>query len=100
VAETDAPKRPLGPKPRAQETQAVKRSPPVAGILRHFRKSLRRHDCVVGLRGLELRTRHAVAIEPVSVTAPKLQAQGICAGREEVCLGPNAPLPLRQRCPG
>jgi hypothetical protein len=53
------PCRPLG------ETFATPGSPPIAGICRLFRKSPRTWDCVVGLRGLELRAKRAIAIEPV-----------------------------------
>jgi hypothetical protein len=43
-----------------EETFATSKSPPIAGIRRLFRKSLRTSDCVVGLGGLEPGDKHAV----------------------------------------
>ena len=48
--------------PRA--SPSIRRSSPKAG------KSPLECDCVVGLRGLELRAKHAVAIEPISGERP------------------------------
>jgi hypothetical protein len=43
----------------------------------------------VGLRGLESRARHAVAIETGLRHCPQLRARVYRAGTEEVCLAPN-----------
>jgi hypothetical protein len=48
------------------ETKRRKEGPPIAGLCRLFGKSPLDRECVVGLRGLELRAKHAVAIEPMS----------------------------------
>jgi hypothetical protein len=51
---------------QSAETKCVHESPPVRGYSHWTGKSPFAQDWVVGLRGLELRARHAVAIEPVS----------------------------------
>ena len=54
-------------KRRSRRTKAPTiKSPPVRGYSQRAGKSLFARDCVVGLRGLELRGNHAVAIEPIS----------------------------------
>jgi len=52
---------------RLAETQCVRDTPPIPGISQRIGKSLFARECVVVLRGLQLRAKHAVLIEQVSV---------------------------------
>ena len=48
------------------QRQNLAKQPANSGLIAENRKSPLERECVVGLRGLELRAKHAVAIEPVS----------------------------------
>jgi hypothetical protein len=61
-----SPEIPLWVKLVSGETKRQRRSPPIAGHLQVSGKSRGSKECVVDLRGLKLRARHAVAVEPVS----------------------------------
>jgi hypothetical protein len=64
--ETVASKRPVTFDRSSAETKSPRENPPIRRYLHDTGKSLFLWDCVVGLRGLELRANHAVAIEPIS----------------------------------
>ena len=69
----------------------------MAGILRHFRKSLRRDECVVGLGGLELCDQARSGVERVSnegdlARDSRKDTQGADAGRLIV----DNPAPIAQ----
>ena len=63
-AETKRPKRPWRFKDAGAETKSRQATPPIRGESRGSGKSPLERECVVGLGGLELRAKHAVAIEP------------------------------------
>jgi hypothetical protein len=65
-AETKAPRRTRRFKDAIAETEPTRTIPRIRGYLPRTRKSALERECVVGLRGHELRAKHAVAIEPVS----------------------------------
>src|SRR6516225_1494438 len=65
-AETSAPEWPLRQTSRLKETNHAHETRLIRVILRQLGKSQFAQDCVVELRGLELRANHAVAIERVS----------------------------------
>jgi hypothetical protein len=65
-AETAASKRPVTFNRSSAETKPPHENPPIRRYLHDTRKSLFVWDCMVGLRGLELRANHVVAIEPIS----------------------------------
>jgi len=59
-AEIKAPKQRLDSETPSTETKRARLSPPIGGFLNGDGKSLVARECVVGLRGLELRARQAV----------------------------------------
>jgi len=69
--------------------QRPRASPPIRRLSSKTGKISIRQDCVVGLRGLELRAGHAVAIETGLRHCPQLRARVYRAGTEEVCLVPT-----------
>ena len=65
-------------------------------------KSPLEHECVVGLRGLELRAKHAVAIEPVSrewSAAAILRSYVADLERQRCAEGTGMRTPLERYCP-
>jgi hypothetical protein len=65
-AETAASKRSVTFNRSLAETKPPHENPPIRRHLRETGKSLFVCDCVVDLRGLELRANHVVAVEPIS----------------------------------
>jgi hypothetical protein len=73
---------PLTETQRPRASPSIRRSSPKAG------KSPLECDCVVGLRGLELRAKHAV-LSNRSLSLPQLLQAGISPGREGSPLAAN-----------
>ena len=51
---------------RGHRDKTRPKNPANSGLIAENQEISVRRECVVGLRGLELRAKHAVAIEPVS----------------------------------
>ena len=75
------------------ETFATPGSPPIAGICRLFGKSPRTWDCVVGLRGLELRASHAFCRNR-SLTRPGQSDHRVARRAPPICRIPPRDLRL------
>ena len=64
--ETNGPKKAPELKAWRSGDKTYSQNPANSGLIAGFGEISLERECVVGLRGLELRAKHAVAIEPVS----------------------------------